>query len=536
MAFRPTQTPTPSITATVSLTPSISPTITPSSTSCPDTCCFPNYVGSTLSGAQIAELVYFTDPRFPDVSNDLLLSIGTSIGNLNGQTWNRITRFSPCGVVLSAYTIPTSFLGVVGGASAVQLSNYKVAVVCRKQVYMLNAADQNWSVDTTFNNGQPTGGNNAYPTGIAKDNQDRLYVVGFIPSGWTEQNPTASINNGNVNVMRLLPTGYVDTSWSGYSISTPSARFNGGLTNDLDSKIIFYSMSGGTLAPSRMGMWRMNADGTLDTSFSSTIWSNTFQGNSINVVKQLPNGQYMVGGSFQNVSGQAAQDFLVRINNNGTLDTTFDYQGTSEVFDLIIQDTGKIVVIDEDNDVRRINTNGTFDGTFYTGTMTSTGVYHDNCAIEIPYSKNIFVAGFGMTSYSDTINSTTPAGLVKINEDGLLQMCPSPSPTPTPTITQTITPTKTTTPTNTPTLSQTSITPTQTPSQTATPSNTPPFCESTSYLLQNNTGSAITWEGYDCDDNVVNGTIQPGNTGGTGCIKDGTLQYSPLTIIFSANC
>lgn len=132
-------------------------------------------------------------------------------------------------------------------------------------------------------------------------------------------------------------------------------------------------------------------------------------------------------------------------------------------------------------------------------------------------------------SLSPSITPTnTPTGTV----------CPglTPTATPSPSLTQTITPTNTATQTTTPTITPTSQTPTPTTTNTPTPSTTPPFCESTSYLLLNNTGSPLTWEGYDCNDNFVSGTIQPDNNGGTGCIKNGTLVYVPLTIIFQADC
>jgi hypothetical protein len=112
---------------------------------------------------------------------------------------------------------------------------------------------------------------------------------------------------------------------------------------------------------------------------------------------------------------------------------------------------------------------------------------------------------------------------------------PTASNTPTPSPTPTIGTTPTQTPTNT-------ITPTQTPTNTGTPtptpSATPEAVGCTAWQIYNGTFFTITWSGILCgSETSTGGTIPPGQTEITTCIKDGTLGYTGTpTITVDAIC
>lgn len=128
-----------------------------------------------------------------------------------------------------------------------------------------------------------------------------------------------------------------------------------------------------------------------------------------------------VGGNYSNYNGTTAFG-ISKINaNSGVIDTTFaTNSGTG--FDLVvyaiaIQSDGKILAVggfttyngNTANSIVRINTNGTIDGTFVTGTG------FDNYAtyVLIQSDGKILVGGqFG--SY----NGTTSSGLIRLNTDG----------------------------------------------------------------------------------------------------------------------
>ena len=71
---------------------------------------------------------------------------------------------------------------------------------------------------------------------------------------------------------------------------------------------------------------RLNVDGTLDGIFNVGLGAtNTVEGQSKSLVESvihLPNGQYLVAGTFNRFNGQARTN-IVRLNNDGSLDNTY---------------------------------------------------------------------------------------------------------------------------------------------------------------------------------------------------------------------
>ena len=69
-----------------------------------------------------------------------------------------------------------------------------------------------------------------------------------------------------------------------------------------------------------IGIIRLNNDGTVDSSFTATMFSMD-SWNGVALMPQ-PDGKILVGGGFTSLCGQARQN-LARLNANGTLDTNF---------------------------------------------------------------------------------------------------------------------------------------------------------------------------------------------------------------------
>ncbi|PAT41510.1 hypothetical protein CK623_00815 [Vandammella animalimorsus] len=91
---------------------------------------------------------------------------------------------------------------------------------------------------------------------------------------------------------------------------------------------------------------RLNADGTLDTSFVNP----GIQGSEVRVIHELPNGQILIGGNFTQVQGQP-RAHLALLNADGTLDTQFSAPALSalvhtklEVLSFTRQADGKLLV------------------------------------------------------------------------------------------------------------------------------------------------------------------------------------------------
>lgn len=117
---------------------------------------------------------------------------------------------------------------------------------------------------------------------------------------------------------------------------------------------------------------RLNADGTLDASFNQ----GTGFDNNVRTIVIQNDGKILTGGIFLNYNG-TARNRIVRLNADGSLDTSFD-PGTGfngEVISIALQSDGKILVVGNftnyngitSNRIARLNLNGTLDASFNTG-------------------------------------------------------------------------------------------------------------------------------------------------------------------------
>jgi len=74
---------------------------------------------------------------------------------------------------------------------------------------------------------------------------------------------------------------------------------------------------------------RLNADGSLDTSFDVGIGPNS----AVECAAMLPDGRILVGGWFSTFGGYS-QDYIALLNTNGSLDLTFRTTANSVVYDI----------------------------------------------------------------------------------------------------------------------------------------------------------------------------------------------------------
>ena len=212
---------------------------------------------------------------------------------------------------------------------------------------------------------------------------------------------------------------FVATDLSG-SIDTTfnmGAGFNNtvrSMATQSDGKIIvggdFSSYSGSAIS----WLVRLNTNGTRDTTFVTANLNQTV----LSIAVQSDN-KIIIGGSFTTVSGVTSPR-IARLNSNGTRDATFNVGTTganSTVRDIKIQSDGKIIVVGDfttysGSSVGRIvrtNTNGTRDTTFNIGTGLSNATYNTN----IQSDGKILVTG-AFTTYSGSSNNY----IVRINTDG----------------------------------------------------------------------------------------------------------------------
>ncbi len=163
---------------------------------------------------------------------------------------------------------------------------------------------------------------------------------------------------------------------------------------------------------------RLNADGTIDTSFSIGTGFDT----DIYSIAVQSDGKVIVGGAFTTYSGTSVNK-IVRLNSNGTIDNTFTI-GTGFdffVYTVAIQSDGKVLLGGDFTTyngttvgkIVRLNTNGTLDSTFVSGTGFDQDVY----TIKTQSDGKIMVGG-NMESYNGS--PLTNQYLVRLNSNGSL--------------------------------------------------------------------------------------------------------------------
>ena len=126
---------------------------------------------------------------------------------------------------------------------------------------------------------------------------------------------------------------------------------------------------------------RLNTDGSIDSTFN---YKGLGADNTVSAFALQPDNKILVGGSFKTYNGKVVNT-IIRLNKDGTIDTTFNAPGSfavGQVFSIIVQQDGKIIVggfYGATNNstasyLTRLNADGTIDGGFYYGANVANGV------------------------------------------------------------------------------------------------------------------------------------------------------------------
>lgn len=161
------------------------------------------------------------------------------------------------------------------------------------------------TLDTTFNtqvNAASSG-----PANIGFQSTGKIIIIGFFTS--VKDNPSASAQTRN-GIARLNTDGTVDTTFD------PNLSA-GAQVHDMiiqsDDKIIIVGNFTTVNGVNRQRIARLNADGTLDTTFGSSSASGGAP-DVIYTIAQLATGDYLIGGSFTSFAGDNSKQYLARIH------------------------------------------------------------------------------------------------------------------------------------------------------------------------------------------------------------------------------
>jgi uncharacterized delta-60 repeat protein len=225
-------------------------------------------------------------------------------------------------------------------------------------------------------------------------------------------------------LVRLNSDNTLDATWSvgGTGItSTWSERAVYSMAIQADGKIIiggdFLSVNGTTT--NRIA--RLNADGTLDTTFATNVGTAAGSAEYIRVdsIFIQSDGKIVVGGNFSSFNGTSGD--VIRLNSDGTKDTSFTVPTSKlpeTVHGVYVQSDGKVLVggdsySDVKKNIVRLNSDGTLDTTFETnkGTSTSGGVVY----LVTQLSDGSLLIGGTFTSF----NGTSVGRLVHLSSAGV---------------------------------------------------------------------------------------------------------------------
>jgi uncharacterized delta-60 repeat protein len=171
---------------------------------------------------------------------------------------------------------------------------------------------------------------------------------------------------------------------------------------------------------------RLNPDGTVDADFNRTLVTLSNGNPLIADIAVQADGKILVGGYFREI-GNLTQYKLARLNQNGTLDVTFSYNGYYPNYDLIrkivVQADGKILVGGDllgsgDNapGLARFNRDGTLDAAFKWNRDLRMAQTHDLQAL--PDGKILFAGWIGIGIPGNIL----PHDLYRLNRNGEVEM------------------------------------------------------------------------------------------------------------------
>ena len=194
---------------------------------------------------------------------------------------------------------------------------------------------------------------------------DRLISTGAIVEDIKIQPDGKILMCGNAYINRFNADGTADASFTNPSISARVYK----IAVQPDGKILIGGAFGTVNSTPRSRVARLNADGSLDTTFNPLGGAN---GTVYDAVLQA-DGKVIIGGDFTGVNFDTNRKYLARLNSDGSLDTTFASVVNVKVRTIKIQPDGKVLAggITDANVVNpipgklaRVNANGTLDGTF----------------------------------------------------------------------------------------------------------------------------------------------------------------------------
>lgn len=184
-----------------------------------------------------------------------------------------------------------------------------------------------------------------------------------------------------------------------------------------DGKILIYGGLRNPLQTEISGVARLNEDGSWDSSFDAPDFDQDYY-IKVRVVKELDDGKYLIAGEFTDFSGGTNQMGIIKLNNDGSHDMSFDADVmVSSITAMDVQPDGKILVnlITAQGRVTRLHSNGSIDTTFHADISSYTNVSR----IQVLPNGQILINGYRVLNSDGTFHANLPSeGLTEFQPDG----------------------------------------------------------------------------------------------------------------------
>jgi uncharacterized delta-60 repeat protein len=246
--------------------------------------------------------------------------------SLAGQTCNYIGRLYPDG------TLDTSFNPAASGTiySLAMQADGKLLVgglfngVGGQPRDNLARLNPDGSLDVNFNPGA-----SGFVYSLAVQADGGILVGGSFPklAGQTRW-----------GLGRLNPGGSLDTA---FNPNSGAGSYFLSLAVQGDNKILAGGGFGYLGGQIRTNIGRLNSDGSLDTTFDPGVGRISYS--FVYSLALQADGRILVGGSFSSLAGQSCNN-IGRLNADGTLDSTFNTGASNAVYSLAVQIDGKTLV------------------------------------------------------------------------------------------------------------------------------------------------------------------------------------------------
>ena len=270
-----------------------------------------NSAGVLQSSPTLSNFGYVDGGASPNgiwVNDDGSYFIAGYFTSVNGTTRNSVAKVKADGTLDTAFA-PTAFPnsvvnGIAEGPDGKVIIVGQFTTVGGETHTGLARYNADGSLDSSFQTAVSSTSFVPYTIGFQSDG--KILVAGRI--FYIKDNPSASLET-RYGIARLNTDGTVDTT---FNANLNSSVYVYDMIVQPDDKIIIVGTFTSVNGTSRGRIARLNADGTLDTSFATGIGANS----TVYSIAQLPSGGYMIGGLFTQFDNDTTKKYLTKIHGN----------------------------------------------------------------------------------------------------------------------------------------------------------------------------------------------------------------------------